>query len=293
MKGYIFRMRINKLFSNYGICSRKQTNKLIEEKRVKVNGEFCVLGRWVDVDKDEILFDNKPISINKRVYIALNKPVGITCTAENETLDNIINFMKYPQYIFPVGRLDKESQGLVIMTNDGDLANKILESENMHEKEYIVKVDREFDDNFLEQMAKGVEISGKESSGIKRISDTLGVYKIENGEELDLSIENLDKLNMLQLKDLKQNKNYKNNSVKTRPCELNRIDENTFKIVLTQGLNRQIRKMSGTLGYKVVSLERIRIMNISISGIGVGKWRELHEKEVIQLKEDVMTKDYK
>ena len=133
-------MRINKLFSNYGICSRKETNRLIEEKRVKVNGEFCVLGQWVEADKDEILLDDKPISMKKKVYIALNKPVGITCTAENEVKDNIIDFMKYPQYIFPVGRLDKESQGLIIMTNDGDLANEILESENMHEKEYIVKV---------------------------------------------------------------------------------------------------------------------------------------------------------
>ena len=172
-------MRINKLFSNYGICSRKETNRLIEEKRVKVNGEFCVLGQWVEIDKDEILLDDKPISIKKKVYIALNKPVGITCTAENKVKDNIIDFMKYPQYIFPVGRLDKESQGLIIMTNDGDLANEILESENMHEKEYIVKVNKTFDDEFLKQMAEGVEISGNESSGIKRISDNLVYAKLK------------------------------------------------------------------------------------------------------------------
>ena len=277
-------MRINKLFSNYGICSRKETNRLIEEKRVKVNGEFCVLGQWVEIDRDKILLDDKPISIKKKVYIALNKPVGITCTAENKVKDNIIDFMKYSQYIFPVGRLDKESQGLIIMTNDGDLANEILESEHIHEKEYVVKVNKTFDEEFLKQMAKGVEISGNESSGIKRISDTLGVYKIENGEELDLSRENLENLNMVQLKDFKQNNTTLKNTIRTRPCEVSRINENTFRIILTQGLNKQIRKMSGALGYKVLKLERIRIMNINIVGIEVGKWRELNEEEVRNLK---------
>ncbi|HEX9025183.1 MAG TPA: pseudouridine synthase [Clostridium sp.] len=277
-------MRINKLFSNYGICSRKETNRLIEEKRVKVNGEFCVLGQWVEIDRDKILLDDKAISIKKKVYIALNKPVGITCTAENKVKDNIIDFMKYHQYIFPVGRLDKESQGLIIMTNDGDLANEILESEHIHEKEYVVKVNKTFDDEFLKQMAKGVEISGNESSGIKRISDTLGVYKIENGEELDLSRENLENLNTVQLKDFKQNNTTLKNTIRTRPCEVSRINENTFRIILTQGLNKQIRKMSGALGYKVLKLERIRIMNINIVGIEIGKWRELNEEEVRNLK---------
>ena len=277
-------MRINKLFSNYGICSRKETNRLIEEKRVKVNGEFCVLGQWVEIDRDKILLDDKPISIKKKVYIALNKPVGITCTAENKVKDNIIDFMKYHQYIFPVGRLDKESQGIIIMTNDGDLANEILESEHIHEKEYVVKVNKTFDDEFLKQMAKGVEISGNESSGIKRISDTLGVYKVENGEELDLSRENLENLNTVQLKDFKQNNTTLKNTIRTRPCEVSRINENTFRIILTQGLNKQIRKMSGTLGYKVLKLERIRIMNINIVGIEIGKWRELNEEEVRNLK---------
>ena len=277
-------MRINKLFSNYGICSRKETNRLIEERRVKVNGEFCVLGQWVEIDEDKILLDDKPISIKKKIYIALNKPVGITCTAENKVKDNIIDFMKYSQYIFPVGRLDKESQGLIIMTNDGDLANEILESEHIHEKEYVVKVNKTFDDEFLKQMAKGVEISGNESSGIKRISDTLGVYKIENGEEIDLSRENLKNLNTVQLKDFKQNNTTLKNTIRTRPCEVSRINENTFRIILTQGLNKQIRKMSGALGYKVLKLERIRIMNINIVGIEVGKWRELNEEEVRNLK---------
>ena len=277
-------MRINKLFSNYGICSRKETNNLIEEKRVKVNGELCVLGQWVEEDTDEILLDDKPISMRNKVYIALNKPVGITCTAENKVKDNIIDFMKYPQYIFPVGRLDKESQGLIIMTNDGDLANEILESENLHEKEYIVTVDKSLDENFLKQMATGVEISGNESSGIKRISDTLGVCKNKNDKEVELVKENFDNLNKVQLTDLKENKINKKNTIRTRTCEVFRINENTFKIILTQGLNKQIRKMCGALGYKVIKLERIRIMNISISGIEVGKWRELSEEEVRGLK---------
>lgn len=277
-------MRINKLFSNYGICSRKETNRLIEEKRVKVNGEICVLGQWVEEGIDEILLDDEPVYMKEKIYIALNKPVGITCTAEEKVKDNIIDLMKYPKYIFPIGRLDKDSQGLIIMTNDGDLANEILESENMHEKEYIVTLDKVFDDEFLIQMAEGVEISGNESSGIKRISDTLGVCKIKNDEDLDLSRENLDKINLVELKDLKQNKIIKSNSVRTRPCIVSRINGNTFKIILTQGLNRQIRKMCGALGYKVIKLERIRIMNIEISDVDVGRWRELNEDEVMELK---------
>lgn len=280
-------MRINKLFSNYGICSRKETNKLIGERRVKVNGEFCVLGQWVEEGKDEILLDNEPIFMKRKVYIAFNKPIGITCTAENEIKNNIIEFMNYPEYIFPVGRLDKESQGLILMTNDGDLANQILESENEHEKEYIVKVNKSFDNKFIMQMAEGVEISGRESSGVKRISDEFGVCKINN-DDADLNIENFEQLKLVQLTDLKQNKMNGNSVVKTRKCKVYGIDENTFKITLTQGLNRQIRKMCGALGYKVIKLERIRIMNIKISDIEVGKWKEINEEEIIELKQELL-----
>lgn len=230
-------MRINKLFSNYGICSRKETNKLIEEKRIEINGKPCVLGQWVK-DEDEILFDNKPIVPMKKVYIALNKPIGITCTAESKVKDNIISFMKYSQYIFPVGRLDKESQGLILMTNDGEVANKILESDNMHEKEYIVQLDKNFDDEFIRKMSSGVDIS------------------------------------------IKKNIFRRDNIVRTRPCEVTRINENTFKIILTQGMNKQIRKMSGALGYNVIRLERIRIMNIKLDDIKIGKWRYLYEEEI-------------
>ncbi|WP_160687930.1 pseudouridine synthase [Clostridium sp. C2-6-12] len=277
-------MRINKLFSNYGICSRKETNRLIEEKRIKVNGELCVLGQWVEEEKDEILLDGELISKKKKIYIALNKPVGITCTSENETKDNIIEFMNYPEYIFPVGRLDKESQGLILMTNDGELANKLLESENMHEKEYIVKVNKAFDDNFLVKMAEGVEISGRESSGVKRISDELGVYVSKEGHINDLLDE---KLKVVQLADLRQNKIEGKNSIRTRKCKIFRVNEDTFRIILTQGLNRQIRKMCGALGYKVVRLERIRIMNITSSKIDNGKWRKLNEEEVMELKKEL------
>lgn len=224
-------MRINKLFSNLGICSRRETNRLIEENRITVNGRLCDPGQWVE-EEDIILIDNEPIPVKDKIYIALNKPVGIICTAAKEVESNIINFMNYPEYIFPVGRLDKASQGLILMTNDGDLANKILKSENEHEKEYIVTVDKTFDDFFMKAMSKGVEICG----------------------------------------------------VKTKPCKVSRISEDTFRIILTQGLNRQIRRMSRYFGYTVLRLERIRIMNINIEGIDIGRWRNLTEKEIIELR---------
>lgn len=224
-------MRINKLLSNLGFCSRRETNRLIEENRIIVNGRLCQPGQWVE-EQDSILIDNEPIAVKEKVYIALNKPVGITCTAAKEVKSNIIDFMNYPEYIFPVGRLDKASQGLILMTNDGDLANKILKSENEHEKEYIVTVNKPFDDFFMKGMSEGVEIC----------------------------------------------------EVKTKPCKVSRISEDTFRIILTQGLNKQIRRMSKAFGYTVVRLERIRIINIKIDGIDIGKWRNLTEKEVIELR---------
>lgn len=225
-------MRINKLLSNYGICSRKEANRIIAQGRIIVNGVQCEQGQWVE-EYDNILLDNEPIKMKKRVYIALNKPVGVTCTAAEEVKNNIIDFIKYGQYIFPVGRLDKESQGLILMTNDGDLANKILESDNRHEKEYIVTVDRNFDEEFINKMSSGVDIGG----------------------------------------------------VITRHCYVSKVNETTFKIVLTQGLNKQIRRMTKALGYNVIKLERIRIMNINLSGIEYGKWRSLTEDEIMVLKE--------
>lgn len=224
-------MRINKLLSNYGFCSRNETNKIIEEGRIKVNGELAIKGQWVEKE-DYILIDDAPLLPKDKIYIALNKPVGITCTAAKEVEGNIISFMNYEEYIFPIGRLDKASEGLILMTNDGDLANKILESENNHEKEYIVTVDRPFDDSFIKGMSEGVEISG----------------------------------------------------VRTRLCKVSRISEDTFRIILTQGLNKQIRKMTKTFGYNVISLQRIRIINIKIQGIDTGKWRNLTEEELVELR---------
>lgn len=224
-------MRINKYFSNLGICSRRETNRLIEEKRVIVNGVLCEPGQWVE-EEDEILLDGVRVKAKEKIYIALNKPTGVTCTAADNVKNNIIDYMNYQQYIFPVGRLDKESQGLIIMTNDGILSNKILEADNLHEKEYIVTVDKPFNDDFINKMSNGVNIG-----------DTV-----------------------------------------TRKCSVKRINENTFNIVLTQGLNKQIRRMTKVFGYNVIKLERIRIMNIKIDDIPYGEWRNITKGELDTLK---------
>lgn len=224
-------MRINKYFSNLGICSRRETNRLIEEKRVIVNGVLCEPGQWVE-EEDEILLDGVKVKAKEKIYIALNKPTGVTCTAAENVKNNIIDYMNYQQYIFPVGRLDKESQGLIIMTNDGVLSNKILEADNLHEKEYIVTVDKPFNDDFINKMSNGVNIG-----------DTV-----------------------------------------TRKCSVKRINENTFNIVLTQGLNKQIRRMTKAFGYNVIKLERIRIMNIKIDDIPYGEWRNITKGELDTLK---------
>lgn len=223
-------MRINKLLSNYGYCSRKEVSRLIEDKRIIVNGNLCEQGQWVE-ESDDILLDGEKVKQKERVYIALNKPKGIVCTSSREIKDNIIDFLNYKEYVFPVGRLDKDSEGLILMTNDGELANKILSSESYHEKEYIVNLDKDFDEEFIYKMSNGVNILG----------------------------------------------------TVTRPCKLSRVDNNTFKIILTQGLNRQIRRMCKTLGYNVIKLERIRIVTILSDGIEPGKWRELTKEEIEEL----------
>lgn len=223
-------MRINKLLSNYGYCSRKEVSRLIEDKRIMVNGKLCEQGQWVE-ESDDILLDGEKVKQKERVYIALNKPKGIVCTSSREIKDNIIDFLNYEEYVFPVGRLDKDSEGLILMTNDGEIANKILSSESYHEKEYIVTLDKDFDDEFIHKMSNGVKILG----------------------------------------------------TVTRPCKLSRVDNYTFKIILTQGLNRQIRRMCRTLGYNVIKLERIRIVTILSDGIEPGKWRELTKEEIEEL----------
>ncbi len=227
-------MRINKLLSNYGLCSRKEANKWIEEGRIEVNGELCTPGQWVELS-DEILLDGNPIKEQEKVYLILNKPVGITCTAARNIEGNIIDFLNFEQYIFPVGRLDKESEGLILMTNDGELSNRILEADNHHEKEYIVTVDKKIDDKFINGMAQGVKILG----------------------------------------------------VITRFCEVKMVDDYTFKIILTQGLNRQIRRMVKTFGLNVTKLKRIRILSIELSNLETGGWRKLSKDEIQKLEESL------
>ena len=219
---------LNKYISSTGICSRREADKLIEAGRVKINGIIAQKGNRVETN-DEVMVDNKSLNIKpKQVYIAFNKPPGITCTTDLRHRDNIINFINHPQRIFPIGRLDKASSGLILLTNDGDIVNKILRKENRHEKEYIVKVDRPISKKFVEKMSAGIPI-----------------------------------LNTV-----------------TDPCEVQKLSKTLFQITLTQGLNRQIRRMCEYLGYKVLTLKRVRIMHIHIDDIGVGQWRNLTKEEL-------------
>ncbi|WP_300386747.1 pseudouridine synthase [Clostridium sp.] len=227
-------MRINKLLSNYGYCSRREVNRVIEEGRIIINGKVAEKGQWVE-ENDKILLDGVPVVKKEKIYILLNKPRGIICTASKEKENNIIDFLNFSEYVFPVGSLDKDSQGLIILTNDGDLANIILSSDNYHEKEYEVTLDREYDEEFLNRMSKGVEILG----------------------------------------------------IKTRPCKLEKVSEITFRIILTQGLNRQIRRMCNALKYNVVKLDRIRIVNLSKKTLKIGGFRHINEDELLILSEKV------
>ncbi|WP_294208024.1 23S rRNA pseudouridine(2604) synthase RluF [uncultured Chryseobacterium sp.] len=220
--------RINKYLSEIGYCSRRAADKLLEEGRIKVNGKVPELGTKIS-DEDVVEVDGKPVreSQEKPVYIAFNKPVGIVCTTDTRReQNNIIDYISHPQRIFPIGRLDKPSEGLILLTSDGDIVNKILRARNNHEKEYIVRVDKPITPRFLDKMRNGVPIL-----------DTV-----------------------------------------TKKCEVEKIDEMNFRIVLTQGLNRQIRRMCEYLGYEVKKLKRIRIMNIMLD-LPVGKWRDLTEHE--------------
>ncbi|GED59571.1 23S rRNA pseudouridine(2604) synthase RluF [Brevibacillus formosus] len=224
-------MRINKFISETGICSRREADKLIEAKRVTINGQLAELGSTV-ASGDDVRIDGQPLGAKKKdVYIALNKPVGITCTTELHVKGNIIDFVNHPERIFPIGRLDKDSQGLILLTNDGDIVNKILRAENNHDKEYIVTVDKPITANFLHGMANGVRILG----------------------------------------------------TTTKPCKVTKVSDRVFNIVLTQGLNRQIRRMCQAFGYQVRKLERIRIMNITLGNLKLGQWRNLTAKELSDL----------
>lgn len=221
-------MRLNKYISETGACSRREADKWIEQGRVTCNGLPAALGTQVG-EHDEVRIDGKLIGPKKKpIYIALNKPVGITCTSESHIDRNIIELIGHAERIFPIGRLDKDSEGLILLTNDGDIVNEILRSENNHEKEYVVTVDRPITDLALGIMASGVRIRGE----------------------------------------------------MTKPCKVSRVSQQTFRIILTQGLNRQIRRMCSGLGYKAQRLQRVRIMNIHLGQLGLGKWRNLTPQEL-------------
>ncbi|APG61207.1 23S rRNA pseudouridine(2604) synthase RluF [Christiangramia salexigens] len=224
-------VRINKYLSQLGYCSRREADKLIDQGRITINGKVPEMGTKV-TPGDDVAVDGKSVSKAElkepNVYLAFNKPVGIVCTTDTRVeKDNIIDYINYPKRIFPIGRLDKPSEGLIFLTNDGDIVNKILRARNNHEKEYVVAVNKPITSDFIKKMSAGVPIL-----------DTV-----------------------------------------TRKCEVEKLSRHTFRIVLTQGLNRQIRRMCEFLNYEVTSLKRIRIMNVTLD-IPVGEWRELTEEEL-------------
>jgi 23S rRNA pseudouridine2604 synthase len=221
-------VRLNKYISETGACSRREADKWIEAGRVTRNGQPAVLGTQV-ADGDEVRIDGDLIGVKKQqVYIALNKPVGVICTTEPHIEDNIIDHVGFPERIFPVGRLDRDSEGLILLTNNGDIVNEILRSENNHEKEYVVTVDRPITDLALSMMAAGVKIMGEV----------------------------------------------------TKPSQVTRLNPQSFSIILTQGLNRQIRRMCSALGYKARRLQRVRIMDIHLGSLKPGEWRHLTPAEL-------------
>ena len=225
--------RINKYLSELGYCSRRAADRLIKEGKVTINGMVPNIGTKVE-EGDEVEVEGQRIENSrkqKKIYLAFNKPIGIVCTTDRRVeQDNIIDFIKYPSRIFPIGRLDKPSEGLIFLTNDGDIVNKILRARNNHEKEYIVSVNRPINREFIQRMSNGV-----------KILDTV-----------------------------------------TKQCFVKQLGEKKFKIILTQGLNRQIRRMCESLGYKVKSLKRVRIMNIKLD-VPSGKYRKLTKEELLEL----------
>jgi 23S rRNA pseudouridine2604 synthase len=225
--------RLNKFIAETGFCSRREADKFVEQSRVTINGKVPELGTKV-TSRDEIRIDGKLIieKHDKPIYLAFNKPVGIECTTNLDVRDNIVDYINYPKRIFPIGRLDKASEGLIFMTNDGDIVNKILRARNNHQKEYTVTVNRPITERFIERMANGIPIL-----------DTV-----------------------------------------TRKCKVEQISKFVFKIILTQGLNRQIRRMCEFLDFEVVALKRIRIINISLD-IAVGRYRDLTDQEIQELNE--------
>ena len=223
--------RINKYLSEVGFCSRRKADDYISDGRVYINGKVAILGSKVNLE-DEISVDGEIIQYNdkKKIYIAFNKPVGVECTGNHKVKDNIIDFINHKERLFTIGRIDKQSEGLILLTNDGDIVNNVLRAENRKEKEYIVIVNKKITTEFIDKMRRGVRIMGK----------------------------------------------------MTRKCFVKKIHENRFKIILTQGMNRQIRRMCEVLGYRVTKLKRVRIMDIHLD-TKVGEYRDLDNEEVEQL----------
>ena len=223
--------RINKYLSEVGFCSRRKADDYISDGRVYINGKAALLGSKVTIE-DEISVDGEIIQFKdkKKVYIAFNKPVGVECTGNHKVKDNIIDFINHKERLFTIGRIDKQSEGLILLTNDGDIVNNVLRAENRKEKEYIVTVNKKITTEFIDKMRRGVRIMGK----------------------------------------------------MTRKCFVKKIHENRFKIILTQGMNRQIRRMCEVLGYRVTKLKRVRIMDIYLD-TKVGEYRDLNNEEVEQL----------
>lgn len=218
---------LNKFISSSGFCSRREADKLIEQGRVTINGEPAALGNKVAYE-DEVEIDGEKVKQKSNtIYIAFNKPVGVTSTTDMKDRTNIISFINHPKRIFPVGRLDKDSDGLIFLTNDGNIVNKILRAGNRHEKEYIVSVDKQITPEFIKNMSSGVPILGK----------------------------------------------------MTKECTVKQMSKRKFRIILTQGMNRQIRRMCKVLGYKVVALTRVRVMNVKLGSLAVGKWRYFTPEE--------------
>lgn len=226
---------LNKYISQTGICSRREADEWIENGRVTLNKTVAVKGNRVSLG-DDVRLDGKPLKeAVKPVYLALHKPAGITCTTDQRDPDNIIDFIQFPGRIFPIGRIDKSSTGLILLTNDGDIVNKILREENNNEKEYIVTVNQQITQRFVKRLSVGVPILG----------------------------------------------------TRTLPCTIDQLGPYKFRIILTQGLNRQIRRMCEYVGYKVVTLKRIRVMNVKLGDLKVGAWRELTADEITELKRNL------
>ena len=220
-------VRINKFFTEQGFCSRRAADRMIADGRVRINGDVALLGDQV-TDADVVTLDGRVVKTKSRaVYLAYHKPIGVTCTTELHVVGNILQAVGYPERIFPIGRLDKDSSGLILLTNDGDVVNRILRAEFGHEREYLVTVDHPFAPAFLKQLERGVSVLGE----------------------------------------------------KTRPCRTSKVDATTFRIMLTEGRNRQIRRMCSALGYRVVRLVRVRIMHIKLGILPLGQWRHLTPKE--------------